>query len=258
VSVLQSVVKYALAPTTDLVPLYIDIDYAVVVAALGLAIHNCWRVATGVRASGAIPSWSMTAWLAAALCAVIPQVSDRVVPDGWQRIVVHGSADMPTLSVGDHVMADTRGGYAPRRGDVIVFESNNERLLRRVIGMPGETVGLAKGIVSINGQSAVLSNPRASQVLQDSRRFITVTQHDERLPGGSVHRIAIVSRDAPLESMADKAVPDGAYLVLGDNRDDSEDSRSAMIGFVRRSQIEGRLLTIFGADDGHRVLAPVP
>ena len=119
----------------------------------------------------------------------------------------------------------------PKRGDIIVFESAAAelRLVKRVIGLPGDSIALIDNQLLINGQRVQYdTNVTETSALQ-------VTEH---LPGLS-H--AIQFTDALTDqygSFATQEVPDGHFLVLGDNRQHSADSR--MIGFVPRDEILGR------------------
>ena len=113
----------------------------------------------------------------------------------------------------------------PKRGDIIIFDSKaaDKRLVKRVIGLPGDTIQMENNQLTINRQPLSYQNINE----QDSNENLL----------GVRHRI----RTRPFSAYATfKAtqVPQGHYLVLGDNRDNSADSR--MIGFVPRKEIIGR------------------
>ena len=127
-----------------------------------------------------------------------------------------GAAMETTLSGGDRVLINTlsyRFG-TPKRGDLISFKPNGNKkaqsLIRRVIGLPGETIQIVDGVIYINGK-----------VYMEEQDFPTMTffgtAKDEIVLGNS------------------------EYFVLGDNRNNSEDSRMADIGNVRLSDIEGKV-----------------
>lgn len=128
---------------------------------------------------------------------------------GAQTVRVVGDAMAPTLKNGDLREFDTGayGSSSPRRGDVILFHLNVHHV-GRVIGLPGETVTIEDGKVSING--SVLSEPYLAPGTQTT---------------------------APQDSYV---VPSGNYFVLKDNREHATDSRT--LGFVPRSAIEGKLI----------------
>jgi len=118
----------------------------------------------------------------------------------------------------------------PKRGDIVVFDSTaaGKRLVKRVIGLPGETVEMRNNRLWINGAPARYG----AAELRDGAIFATETW------GAMRHRIRLLPIAGPLASFAPVRVPSGHYLVLGDNRDESADSR--VIGFVPRAEIVGR------------------
>jgi signal peptidase I len=120
---------------------------------------------------------------------------------------------------------------APERGDIVVFNSEvaDNRLVKRVIGLPGDVVAMSDNRLIINGL------PTAYSDLQREGEWIYATES----VGSASYRIRFsAERSTPLSSFAPVEVPEGKYLVLGDNRDSSADSR--VIGFVLREEIAGR------------------
>ncbi|WP_133408141.1 signal peptidase I [Parashewanella tropica] len=150
----------------------------------------------------------------------------------------------PTILEGDRILAnkmayDIRIPFThtslykmsdPQRGDIIIFESKvaDERLIKRVIGIPGDVIELKENQLIINGQplpyQTILSNG-------------SVNDRQENLLGIK-HKIRTDKANSQYSSFHSVTVPHGHYLVLGDNRDHSADSR--MIGFVPRNEIIGR------------------
>ncbi len=121
----------------------------------------------------------------------------------------------------------------PQRGDIVIFDSAraDKRLVKRVIGLPGEVVAMADNRLSINGVWLAYQ-PDEVHAAGESLAF------EEQLPG---HRHPIFLRPGeqnPLRSFGPVTVPEEHYLVLGDNRDRSADSR--VYGFVPRHEIVGR------------------
>lgn len=119
---------------------------------------------------------------------------------------------------------------APKRGDIVVFDSNvsNKRLVKRVVGLPGDSVAMRDNQLVVNGELIDHQFKGAVAGAVEYREQLFDQTHDVRInPNGS-----------SLSSFDDVIVPDGHYLVLGDNRDNSADSR--VIGFVPRDEIVGR------------------
>jgi signal peptidase I len=119
----------------------------------------------------------------------------------------------------------------PERGDIVVFDSKveNNRLVKRVIGMPGDVVAMQNNQLFINGQLVQYSNQ------SNHESYLRATEQLIDYP--HVMQIAAIG-NSPASSFAPVTVPAGQYLVLGDNRDNSKDSR--FIGFIPRSEIIGR------------------
>ena len=134
----------------------------------------------------------------------------------FQSVTMQESSMEPTISVGDRYFMN-RVIYrvsSPKRGDVIVFRTNASDdaalHIRRVIGLPGETVQIVDGQILINGET-----------YKEGRDFPVISN-----PG-------MASSPVTLES--------GEYYVLGDNRNNSEDSRYGSIGKVNKKYITGKL-----------------
>lgn len=120
----------------------------------------------------------------------------------------------------------------PVRGDIIIIDSEaaDTRLVKRVIGVPGDRVAMHNNRVYLNGEpldySALPKDP--------ANRFVEYTEH---LPDQH-HSVRIGEGAGFVRSFKEITVPEGQYLAMGDNRDNSSDSR--MIGFIPRDEIIGR------------------
>ena len=122
------------------------------------------------------------------------------------------SASMsPALSPGETVLSSSAmySFAAPRRYDICAFRVNGRVYVKRIIGLPGETVRITDGHVYID----------------DVALMDDVTDQEAISPGLASDGVTL---------------GDDEYFVLGDNRNNSEDSRSISIGTVKRSQILGR------------------
>jgi signal peptidase I len=150
---------------------------------------------------------------------------------------------IPFTHISIHRFAD------PGRGDIVVFDSKaaGMRLVKRVVGLPGDIVEMRDNRVTINGVAA-----RYSDVERTPGAIFAVESY-----GGMAHRIELAP-DGPgyLSSFGPVRVPEGRYLVLGDNRDDSADSR--VHGFVPREEIVGASKTVVISLDYQRYYLPRP
>jgi signal peptidase I len=122
----------------------------------------------------------------------------------------------------------------PQTNDIIIFDSlvSDKRLVKRVIGVPGDKVTIKNNKLVINGQ--IISYQKASNKNNHSTDYYDNTE----TINGQPHMIRTKNVSSSLANFNKIIVPAGQYLVLGDNRDNSADSR--VIGFVPRNEIVGR------------------
>lgn len=135
----------------------------------------------------------------------------------------------------------------PRRGEIVVFDSAaaDVRLVKRVIGLPGDRVALDGNRLTVNGVAA--------DYVPDGEDT-GAPVHRERV-GGRSSRVRWSNRHGgPLARFGPVRVPPGHYLVMGDNRDDSADSR--VYGFVPRRELIGRAGTVALSLDPKRWYLP--
>jgi signal peptidase I len=142
-------------------------------------------------------------------------------------------------------------GRAPKRGDVVVFESptgSGEILIKRVIGLPGDKVQLVGGQLYINGQ--IVPRVAEGSYVDDSDGGPVVAQKfAETLPGGKVHDILKLTDDGFANNTPVYMVPADNLFVMGDNRDNSEDSRfmDGPVGYVPEENVLGPAVLILGS-----------
>lgn len=129
----------------------------------------------------------------------------------------------------------------PRRGDVVVFRAPSEpiNLIKRLVGLPGDHVIVRDNRVEING-SLVPLTPDGSYA--DGYGFNGSELEKERF-GDTEHVIMLAPERFPADF--DGVVPAGHYFFMGDNRNDSEDSRFAKVGFVSADRLVGRASRIW-------------
>ncbi len=141
----------------------------------------------------------------------------------------------------------------PERGDVVVFKlprDNSTDYIKRVIGLPGDTVQMIDGMVYINGE--VVPRKRVEDFETRTRTGLRrrVAQYEETLPNGVAYRVLDVEPNGPSDNTVVYRVPDGHYFMMGDNRDNSADSRDH-VGMVPHQNLVGRAeIIFFSADTG--------
>jgi signal peptidase I len=118
---------------------------------------------------------------------------------------------------------------APRRGDVVVFKvptDNSTDYIKRVIGLPGDRIEMQQGQLYINGNLAPRKRIQDYMYKEDGT-IIPLHQYIETLPNGVQYRIIKFSDTGRMNNTGVYTVPPQDYFMMGDNRDDSEDSRAA-------------------------------
>ena len=136
----------------------------------------------------------------------------------------------------------------PQRGDIVTFASPRDgtRLIKRVIGLPGDVVAMRDKRLTINGQPAGYDTlGLATEALGDDRGAIAVRLRETA--GGQPHEVQWLDAIASAADFGPIAIPADQYLMLGDNRDNSADSR--YIGLVPRDLLIGRASRILVSAD---------
>ena len=173
---------------------------------------------------------------------------------------VPSSSMLPSILVGDRVIVnklayDLRIPFTfirvtqwadPERSDIVTFESpkDGRLMIKRVIGLPGDTISLRENRLSINGQMADYTTETNRFLPEELVRPLSHTQIIRETALGQKRPIMLFKQKPAwvATSFDPVTVPNGYYLMLGDNRDNSGDYR--VIGFVPRAAILGRASSV--------------
>lgn len=195
-------------------------------------------------------------WLCSLLIALLIAASFKSAIADWNDVPT-GSM-IPTILEGDRIFInklayDLKFPFTtwriahwddPKRGDIVVFFSpaDGRRLVKRVIGLPGDVIAMRNNQLFINGKALryeTLDQKIIDQIApeyQSNHVFLS-----ENL-SGTRHPVMFTPMHPFLHSFAPITVPQGRYFAMGDNRDNSADSR--FFGFVERKQIIGRAVAV--------------
>jgi signal peptidase I len=152
-------------------------------------------------------------------------------------------------------------GRQPRRGDVIVFKLPRDHSIdyvKRLIGLPGDRIQVVRGVVWLNGRPLQQAPPGLMRDPDNPARV--VTQVRETLPDGRSYLTFHEDVDHDGENTDVYVVPRGQYFFMGDNRDNSADSRwpgEVGVGFVPAANLEGRArMVLVSRKPGAAILKP--
>ena len=137
-------------------------------------------------------------------------------------------------------------GSLPQAGDVVVFAHPNDgrTMIKRVVGLPGDTVQVVRGRLMLNGKAVERRIEDRYSYREFEGGVATVTRYVETLPNGREHVIVQKSDRGAAENTIAYEVPAGHLFMMGDNRDNSADSRFSGMGFVPVENLIGRADTI--------------
>ena len=194
----------------------------------------------------------------------------------FQPFNIPSGSLIPTLLVGDYLFVSKYSyGYSrysipfgppvisgriwasePKRGDIAVFKlpkDNSTDYIKRVIGLPGDKIQVVSGVLHINGQAVKRERIEDYETFDAWGRATKVVQYRETLPNGVAHDIIEREGDRGFWDNTELyAVPPGHFFMMGDNRDNSTDSRDlASVGYVPFENFVGRAeIIFFSIDEG--------
>jgi len=192
-----------------------------------------------------------------------------------QPFFIPSSSMEPNLLVGDRLFASKFDyGYSkhsfpfslgpisnrifsnvPDRGDVIIFKPPHTNLdyIKRLIGLPGDRIEVRNGNLIINRNSLEYENIREDSKVLKNGRIIKINVLKETLPNGISYKIYNYLDGSPGDNTKEFVVPENHYFFMGDNRDNSNDSR--FWGTVEFNRLVGKAQIIFfSTEDGSTIL----
>ena len=144
----------------------------------------------------------------------------------------------------------------PKRGDVVVFRwpgDNSQAWVKRVVGLPGDRIQMRQGQLFINDHPATLKADGIGEAEDDNGNLEPAYRYVETLPNGVAHAIFKIRDSGRLDNTAEVVVPPGKLFVLGDNRDNSADSRVPLsaggVGLLPMDNLVGRADAVVGSWD---------
>jgi signal peptidase I len=181
----------------------------------------------------------------------------------------------PTLLVGDYLFTSKYAyGYSqhslpfspplfggrvleelPERGDVVVFKLPSDGrtdYIKRVIGLPGDKIQMQDGVLYINGEA--VTKERVGSFVDAGEGGRELARYIETLPNGRQYEVLDMTANGPYDTTRVFEVPEDHLFVMGDNRDNSMDSRTRFVGFVPVENLVGRAEVIFFSTDGTAAL----
>ena len=189
-----------------------------------------------------------------------------------QPFYIPSSSMEPTLLVGDRIFVSKYTyGYSkhsfpfspnisnkrffsklPKRGDLVVFKTpadNRTDYIKRLIGMPGDTIQFVNGELLINAKKILRNKTESKRVIRCGNFLLKTNIFIETLPNGLQHLVAY-KKEGSLQNSKKYTVPTDHYFLLGDNRDCSKDSRYLeSVGHVRSLNLVGKAQLIFFSND---------
>ena len=193
----------------------------------------------------------------------------------FQPFYIPSSSMEPTLLVGDRIFVSKYTyGYSrhsfpfspnfsnkrffskiPERGDLVVFKTpadNRTDYIKRLIGMPGDTIQFVNGDLLINRNKVRRDEVESSEVIRCGKFKLETKSFIETLPNGTKY-LAVYKKRGTLQNTKQFMVPPDHFFLMGDNRDCSKDSRYLdSVGYVNKLNLVGEAQLIFFSNDTNK------
>jgi len=177
----------------------------------------------------------------------------------FQAFYIPSPSMVPTLKVGDRVLVNklSYDFHDVHRGDIVVFkfpQDNTTDYIKRLIGLPGDRVQMKDGVLYINDKP--VPKVKVDDYIEDvGGQPHHVPRYRETLPNGISYAVLDREPEGNLDNTQVFTVPEGRYFMMGDNRDNSADSRiEGGIGQIPFSYIKGRASLIWISFGGEHVI----
>lgn len=220
--------------------------------AVALGVHAAWMSEDALPRSGSRVRHAVTYMATSVGLLTVAQLFHAFWPHTFYTFA--SAAMAPTLRDGDIVAVNGArarcDGPEPRLGEVVLHQRDGSSavFMHRLVAGPGQTVEMTDGQLIVDGRK-VLRDGVGQEAIEFRSRPATVVQ--ETLPNGARYRTLDQGTGGMVDNVAATRVPDGAWYALGDNRDNSADSR--VNGPIPRRNICGTVFRIISSQDKSRV-----
>jgi len=240
-----------------------------------LKINGIWQLSTLSKTPESSDKKKTAGWgetLKTVVVAALIALTVRTF--AYEPFNIPSGSMLPTLLVGDYLFVSKSSyGFSryslplslplfkgrifesvPERGDVAVFRLPTDPrtdYIKRIIGLPGDKIQVKEGLLFVNGK--VTKRRRIKDFVQRDQwgNAVGWAQYEETLPGGRTHLIIERSDHDQLDNTPVYEVPEGHYFAMGDNRDNSLDSRVLNhVGYIPAQNLVGRAEVLFFSTNG--------
>jgi signal peptidase I len=242
---LGAAVIFAVASGLVAPPAFRDLDLAAILFYLPFNIVGLGH-GLKIRETALTRPW-FSRWYVA---IILPIAASWLIAFGvreylYQPFSTPSTSMVPGLMIGDYFFASKIAYGEPRRGDIVVFKlprDNQTDYVQRLIGLPGDRIQLKDGSVHLNGAALPLTPVEGIPCLEGEG----CNYFRETLPDGRSYVVNDQAPNGSADNTDEYVVPEGHYFMLGDNRDNSLDSRFLdHVGYIPRTNLTGPAVLIF-------------